>query len=224
MIPAKSTSRFVLRLGLIYGILSIPWPGVRSGYTALFQTIGNSTIQDYGGIAAVTFRPPPTPQARWDTEIHVRPLGSVKNWHLEMSAHGWGYLPVIAFVALALAWPVPFRAQWFRFVLGLLFVQVFVLVRILIAIHYTLHWGGAIKMGQNGSQFLTLLFESISASPVATFVVPACIWLALIVGPQLRVIPSTTEKSISSEPSAKASYPSTTKTASPTRTVPPTRT
>lgn len=184
MIPVRSASRFVLLLSLLYVALVIPWPGIHSGYVSLFHKVGAVLLPTYGDVARVSFRPPPSPQQRWDTEIHVQPFNSAETWHLEMSARGWGYLPTIAFVALTLASPVTLRTKGIWLLIGLTLVHLFIFARVLIAVHFTLHWGGAIPMSPTASQALKLLFESVSASPVATFLAPAIIWLGCVAAHQ----------------------------------------
>lgn len=180
MFPGRSVGRFLLRLALIYTLLVIPWPGVHAGYVSLFQTVGNALLSSYGNVAAVSFRPPPKPQASWDTAIHVRPLGGTESWHLELSARGWAYLPTIALVSLVVASAVPIRTRCVWLVVGLGVVQLFIVVRVLIAIHYALLWGGALHATPFWRRGYELLFQSVSASPVATFVLPALVWLTFL--------------------------------------------
>jgi len=165
---------------LIYLVLAIPWPGLTSAYTGLFQSVGNVMLPTYGNVAYVSFRPPPAPQARWDTEIHVRPFNRTDAWHLEMSARGWSYLPTIAFASLVLASPIGIRTRLAWLILGLFVVHLFIVVRVLIAVHYTLYSGGAIEMSSWASRMWKLLFESVSASTVVTFLTPTMIWLACV--------------------------------------------
>lgn len=176
--PAPSTAlRFALRLLLVYGLFITPWPGLKSGYGSLFRTCGNGLLHASGFRGIVEFRPPTEYHVDWDVEMHMKNPKTQERWHVEYSSRGWGYLPTAAFVALILATPLAWSRRWIALTMGLVFVHLFIALRVGSVLLYGMYWGGAIQLGEVQAKAAYVMLEGFSNSPVATFVVPVVIWL-----------------------------------------------
>ena len=176
--PAPSTARrFALRLLLVYGLLIIPWPGLKSGYGSLFRTSGNGLLHAFGFRGIVELRPPAEEHAAWDIEMHMKNLKTRERWHVEYSSRGWGYLPTAAIVALILATPLAWSRRWIALAAGLVLVHLFIATRIAAVILYGMYYGGAIKLSEMQAKAAEVVLHGFANSPVTTFVVPVVIWL-----------------------------------------------
>lgn len=176
--PALSPAwRFSLRLLLVYGLLVIPWPGLKSGYGSLFRTCGNESLQALGFRGIVEFRPPAEYHAAWDIEMHMKNPSTRQQWFVEYSSRGWGYLPMAAIVALIVATPLAWSRRWISLAAGLVLVHLFIALRIAAVVLYGMYWGGAIQLGEMQAKAAEVVLHGFSNSPVTTFVAPVVIWL-----------------------------------------------
>ncbi len=176
--PAPSTARrFALRLLLVYGLLIIPWPGLKSGYGSLFRTCSNGLFQAVGLRSIVELRAPAKEHAAWDVEMHMKNPRKPGRWHVEYSSRGWGYLPMAAIVALIVATPLAWSRRWMALAAGLVLVHLFIALRIAVVFLYGMYWGGAIRLSSAVAKAAEIALHGFSNSPVATFVVPVVIWL-----------------------------------------------
>lgn len=176
--PSPSTAmRFALRLLLVYGLLIIPWPGLKSGYGSVFRTCGNGLVQPLGLGGMVEFRPPPEKHAAWDVEMHMKNPKTRKQWHVEYSSRGWAYLPTAAIVALIVATPLAWSRRWIALTAGLVLVHLFIVLRVAVLLFYAMYYGGVIQLSELQAKAAEGVLEGFSNSPVATFVVPVIIWL-----------------------------------------------
>ncbi len=177
MIAHSPVGRFAIRLVLVYGLLIVPWPGLKEGYGTLFRSCGDSLFGSFGSQGVVSFRAPPTKHAAWDTVAHFRKRGNASGWKLEFSAWSWGYLPTAAVVALVFATPAPWKRRWRAMLLALGLVQVFVVLRVAVMLFYSFQWESLFVMSPFWGKFLEWICAAFSTSPVTSFFVPVVIWL-----------------------------------------------
>lgn len=171
---------FVVRLVVLYALLIIPWPGVTDGYARGFHLIGNLVFQNHWEDSRVSFEPPPVFHAAWDTEIHVRRLDTGVGWHTELSSRHWGFVPTAAVLALIGAIAIPWRRLFGALLAGLLLTYAFILFRVWVVILYSIEWSQARTARNVRQSVLKFLCDSLSASPIESFVVPVFIWLILM--------------------------------------------
>ncbi len=190
--------RFTLTFCLLYALLAIPWPGVQKTYSSLYRRLGNALFDPFGkrGVDAsgnsvklgrVRFEEAAQPDRTSDTIISTKLRGSRYLGDSEHSPRMSGYLPTVEFIALALATPVAWRRRLVGLAVGTTLVQVFILLRIWIALTY---WFSTPETPWRMYELrplvwktLSLAHEAINVAPVASFAVPAVLWLMLLFRP-----------------------------------------
>jgi len=198
MLPRNPIWRFTLAFCALYALFAVPWPGVQEAYSSLYRRVGNALFDPYGKrdvneagesvrLGRVEFHEAPTPDRTSDTIISTRLRGSRYIGDAEHSPRMSGYLPTVEFLALALATPVAWRRRLVGLVVGTALVQVFVALRIWIALTYWFstpdtpwrmyEWRPSVWKA------LSLAQEAINVAPVASFAVPALLWLILLFRP-----------------------------------------
>ena len=130
---------FVLRFGLIYGLLIAPWPGAKPVYSDYLQSLGRMALAD-DGPRMLQFQPLTDPDHKWpsnyDTSIYVsnRELldndGKAKTFMLVVDAWQMGWTPTAFFLALTLATPVSWRRRLWTLFWGGLCIHGFVLLTV----------------------------------------------------------------------------------------------
>ena len=128
---------FVLRFGLIYGLLIAPWPGAKQVYSAYFQSLGRLVLAD-DGPRILHFQPLADPEHKWpsnlDTAIYLSNRfmldaeGKAKTFMLTVDAWQMGWTPTAFFLSLTLATPVSWRRRLWALVWGGLLIHGFVLL------------------------------------------------------------------------------------------------
>ena len=180
MWPRKPFAGFVIRLLMIYGVLCIPWPGVRRGYAALYRSAGNFLFGSFGSEGVVRLRPAHTGQGRFDSEIQVHKRGSPSTGTIPHESIMTGYLPMAETIALVLATPIPWRRRWKALLYGVLLVNGFVALRMCIRLLYWFSveqpWA-LYKPGLFWNKVLARVYEFIAVAPTCTFLVPVLIWI-----------------------------------------------
>lgn len=130
-------SGFFCRLILIYGLLIVPWPGLREGYSTAYRAVGNVLFGSFGSDGLVRFEPLPDDKSRDDTMIVIKnrrvPGGQVSHPH---NTQLRAYLPTATAVALILATPIPWRRRWKAALLGWMLINGVVAMRMLIVLLY----------------------------------------------------------------------------------------
>jgi len=172
--------RFAIRLVVIYVLLVMPWPGVGSGFSALYRSAINSLAWVLGLGDHLHVSVPPDQHPRGDAELATINPATGQRLRIEHGSRDWGYMPLAASLALVLAvpapWPRRLRAAVFLTVLTLLSVA----LRIAIAALYGLGSVGVINLGEAMRKGIGQVMLAFSATPVNSFVVPIMLWLLVL--------------------------------------------
>jgi len=229
MLPRNPIWRFILVFCALYAVFAIiPWPGVQEAYSSWYRRVGNALFDPFGKrvlnasgesvqLGRVEFRESSTKNRTSDTVIWHYLRRSQDVGAVEHSPRLTGYLPTVEFAALALATPVAWRRRVNGLLAGLALVHGFILLRVWISIRYTFSEPGTYWQMYEPGAFLWAVLrncqEAINVAPVASFAVPALLWLILLFRPAdwsealgvllpgLSVDDSVTEKS---EPSGSS--------------------
>lgn len=122
-----------------------------------------------------------------DTIISTKLRGSRYIGDAEHSPRLSGYLPTVEFIALALATPIAWRRRLVGLAIGAALVQVFVTLRIWIALTYWFSTPDTpwrmYELRPLVWKTLSLAQEAINVAPVASFAVPALLWLIVLFRP-----------------------------------------
>ncbi len=190
--------RFALTFCVLYALLAMPWPGVQETYSSLYRRAANALFDPFGkrGVDAsgnsvklgrVSFEEAGQPSRTSDTIISTKLRGSRYIGDSEHSPRLSGYLPTVEFIALALATPIAWRRKLVGLAVGTALVQLFVALRMWIALTY---WFSTPETPWRMYEWrplvwktLSLAHEAINVAPVASFAVPALLWLMLLFRP-----------------------------------------
>jgi len=194
-----SFSRFMVFALLLYALFMIPWPGVRSGYEAVFRGLGNVTFSrfwfwpqsgvrfiDLKGIKPGDLAPgaPELPRTdAFDTLMELRTRGASQVGYMRTSARYAGYLPIALFLALFVATPMAGRRKFGALLLGLALVHGFILLRLTLTLlaggfaaeksfaifHPNPFWHGVLTRSEN----------VLADNPTMSYVAPALIWFVV---------------------------------------------
>ncbi len=177
MFPAKRVWGFVVRLLLFYGLLIAPWPGLRDAYAAFFRACGNQLFSSFGSQGVVRFQPPSKPNTAWDTEVLLKSRQQGSSWLMGYQSRHSGYLPTVGLIALALASPITWRRRWQVLVWGLIFVNVFIALRVAVSLVYQFRHVGLYVFRPLYDRAITVIYEAVSVSILTSCVVPVLIWI-----------------------------------------------
>ena len=181
MLSVKQTYGFFVRLVLLYGLLAVPWPGLRAIYAAGYRAVGNALFGSFGRDGAVRFRPLTQGREQADTAIDLanrrRTQSTATMGH---SARLIGYLPTAEVVALILATPIAWRRRWKALLWGLLLVHGLIALRVTILLLYGFSSDQPCALYSPGPFWSDVLTKAYSLGAVwvsFTFVAPIFIWL-----------------------------------------------
>ncbi len=177
MFPARRIAGFVVRSLLFYGLLIVPWPGLMDAYSAFFRACGNQLFKSFGSQGAVSFRPPSTPDAAWDTEVLLKNRQRSSSWLMAYDTRRSGYLPTAALIALTLASPITWRRRGQALVWGLILVNVFIAVRVAVSLVYQFRNVDLYVFRPFWDRAITITYEAVSVSILTSCLVPVLIWM-----------------------------------------------
>lgn len=195
--PKRLVGSFLLAI-VFFGVLMAPWPGLERTYARFFQAGGNGIFVRFWfwGDGVTRFRdlhnlkpgvlPPGSPELRptrnRDTLIEMRSRSAPGEiGFLRTSSRLIGYNPIAATIALILATPLPWRRRLRSLLWGLVWVHVFIVVRVSV-------WLAALGFGAPGKGYALfspgpfiarMLDHSVTVlheDPTVSFLVPTLIW------------------------------------------------
>lgn len=147
MLRTKRVIMFVGGVLVLFVVLSLPWPGVRSAYMAAFRSAANALIKEHvfgrGGRAG--FLPPEDGDdasaqgsSPWHARVLVANMNTGTGKRIELSIRNHGYVPMAALLALVALTPLPWWRRLLSLVAGLAILHVLIFVRMLLPIIATL--------------------------------------------------------------------------------------
>jgi len=182
MPPTKPLVRAIVVFSIVFGLLSVPWPGWQEGYSKAFRWAGNTAFGTFGDKGLVKFLPAQRVNRTADTEITTKIEGSRYTGVDEVSPRLMGYLPTVELLALIVASAVTWGRRLLALLSGLLLVHTFFYFRlwILIRVYFSSDnpWR-QYNPGPNTLAVLKHINEVINISPTTSFVVPVLIWIAV---------------------------------------------
>lgn len=170
---------------LVYMLLTIPWPGLRSNYVYAFEKGGGHLVNTLGWQSQVRIRAIPGESARYDSRIILGDLPA-KRQLLFQPCDAWsmGYRPLAILLSLVAAMRLSLAKKLKRLIPALLLLSLYVALRLCVVISHGWHAREAsLEFASSAGvpdfllpQGLTsALFYSIHHSPMS-FIIPAAIW------------------------------------------------
>lgn len=178
---------FVVRFGLLFGLLTTPWPGLHDGFGCAFRTATGILLSAALPGHAVWVKP--AAQAKYrsaDTEILVtdsegmRSDGTAPTTVLLLNGRSLGWMPNVMWLALVGATPIPWRSRGRGLVGGMAIVNGFVLATTLILVAQAVRaeswpgWCAAVLVGAD---------RALSQNLWSSFVLPALVWIVWLLLP-----------------------------------------
>jgi hypothetical protein len=176
----RQVGGFFLRLLLVYGFFSVPWPGVEAGYATLFRGGGNLILREFGSRGLVHFQPLQPPERWWDTEMRLSIRNQAGSKGVRFSSRYGGYMPTAVVVAFILSTSLPWARRLWALLWGVVLVNLFVLGRVVLLLLFAFRGdphGGLYVLSPGVAKALAVTVDFVSVSPVISCVVPAIIWM-----------------------------------------------
>jgi len=179
MFHAKLIAGFLGRFILVFVLLMAPWPGLKDGYAAFYRAAGNSLFTRFGDDGRVHFRSSTRPDPDRNLEVVL------KNWrtgseYVFAGTSAKGYNPTAFVVALILATPIPWRRRLRALLWGLVSVNVYVALRILLFLVVAFSGDNALALftpGPLGQGILDYLNWVVVESFAGALLLPLPIWI-----------------------------------------------
>jgi hypothetical protein len=196
MRPPEHFGRFMLTAVLVYAALMVPWPGLASGYRAIFRCGGNTLFARFwfwpqagvrfldlyhlkpGDLAPGAPSLPSTDA--FDLAMELKTRGVPQVGYLRTSSRYVGYGTTALLVALIVATPIPWRRRGWALLWGLLLSHAFIALRLTLTLlaggfaadkAYAIFHPGPFWRGA-----LTRMDSVLADNPAVSFVVPTFIW------------------------------------------------
>lgn len=178
MLPPKQIAARFCLVGLLYGLMVLPWPGVRAGYAAFFRAGGNGIYPSLIPGGTVKLHPLREPKGQLDTVMVLRNLRSSKERRFMTSSQKPGYLSTALVVALVLATPLPWRRRLWALLWGLILVTGFVACVTFVIVLYPFRAGGLALFGPPApwDSVLAVCYTVATSSVVTWFIAPIFLW------------------------------------------------
>jgi hypothetical protein len=184
--PAKRLLGFLARFALIAGILVLPWPGVKEGYAHVLRQTGQWLAGRDNPKWFVLFERNPDPHL--DTLIYLgnrKQLAAdstIPTARIRFTSRYVGYLPTALLAALVLATPLPLKRRMCALGLGLLLMQLFLGLLILIMIFNQCSYFptmGLIQLGSFQEQVVRSVYDIFVRHLGARMTVPVLVWILI---------------------------------------------
>jgi hypothetical protein len=163
--------------------------GTTGFYLPLFHAVGNTFFHRFGSGRIAHFDPLDDPRNMLDTRVAIGTDATgtpIYRSQLNINAVREGYAPTAVLVALVLATPIPWPRRWRALAVGLLAVQAFVMLRVVVAVLYgfsRLRVGDQrlLEVGSLGTAVLRRADQVVAGDLHLTYVAPFLIWLVVVV-------------------------------------------
>ena len=183
MLPAKRLVLSFFMFVLFYGLLAAPWPGLQACYSAASRAVNNALFGRFGSKGIVRFDPRPSDRKHADTSVTIARRGRDEGIIMPHSPRLRGYLPTAALIALIATTPVSWSRRWRALIWGLLWVNGFILLKVVIALLHVFDGTDPWCLYALSPLFSRVLYgtyEVIVRSGSMSFIVSILIWLLVM--------------------------------------------
>ena len=180
---ALTVARSFLIFVLCFGLFMWPWPGLNHAYGRFFRGMAVFFLPAVGTHGRCEYIPVGLEGSASDIKINlINKRTGVGVAHNVLSSRYFGYVPTALVAALVLASPIGWRRRGWAMLWGMLGINVFVLLKLLVLVLYEF-------AGLSGYQDLMLFSPGrvtayalafahlvLIASPAGGFVIPIVVW------------------------------------------------
>ena len=175
--------RFFIFAFLSYGIMSIPSKAVDNQYGKFYRSLSGFIFNKFSSSAVYVFQKTEKPDYSM-IMIGNRDLvskgGQVQGIQDEFSTRTRGYLPIIILISLIIASPVKIKRKFLAFLLGILLITIWVLIKQWVYNLYLISGSPMLKLGdfsETGRKVLGYLYQGIVISLTPSFTISVIVWL-----------------------------------------------
>ncbi len=166
---------------VVFGLLMIPWSGVRTAYASALRGSANLFLSWLGPVGRCRFVPHPGSTGAMDTNIELTNLRTRETSirPRTIGSRHMGYIPTAFVAALMIATPVSLRRKTWALLWGLLAAHVFVMLRLAITVLRDFTLPGDMALFSPGPLTDTLIqigFVVFAGTQIGGFIVPILIW------------------------------------------------
>ena len=180
--PLRAALRFCLLALGVFVVADLAWPIVGGAYAWTYRATGEALFGTFGSRGFVRLQAKSVPEGFLDTETVLGKRGVRSTVVVSQSSLVLGYLPTAELVALVLASPIPWSRKWRSMALGLLAIQAFIAVRLLLTVVHQYSLAGPVRLFDPGpfwSSVLAIARQTICVSPTFSFVLPVFVWIVV---------------------------------------------
>ena len=166
------------RFGLYWGVLVLAWPLFAPLFRPLYCAVGNLALDH--GQARASFEVTEKIDGDHDVDITLRKAGTKVTAKMYTSSRLSGYLPLISFVAFCLATPVPWKRRQKALLWGLVFIALFILLRMWVPIRRDFSNPNELQVYDPGALmrwWVGILERAFVNAPASWFIVPIFVWV-----------------------------------------------
>ena len=179
----------VTRFIVIFGLLTLPWPGWNEIYSGYFQALGQAAFSRQDDPRIVLFQPHHVKHgfSSLDTRLTLgnRALVDADGKGLaemtDLDTRSLGWLPTALTMALILATPVPWRQRAWALLWGLLLVHAFILFSLQVWIWNQSPALSLIDLSPFSKTIVDDLQYTLITQMGASFSVPIVIWILVAI-------------------------------------------
>ncbi len=179
-IPTKRIAIFALRIASVWLAFALAWPLLAPMYRPFYCAVGNLVFDN--GKASAEFSVAEDVKGDHDIDIRLEKRGSGVWGEAGHSSRLSGYLPTITLITFILATPISWERKRRALLWGLLFVTLYVLLRMWIPIRRDFSNPDALQVyapGALGRQLIGISERSLVNAPASWFIVPIFIWVGV---------------------------------------------
>ena len=180
MLSAKRIAGFFFGFTVIFALLMAPWPGLDEAHAGLLRVAGNVLFARFGSDGVVQFRSLSAPAPGHELEVALSNLRSGVAYVFPFSSRKQGYKPTAFVLALTLATPIPWSRRWRTVLWGLLWVNVYVLLRVTVFLFAAFSGDAQLapfSLGAIGTKVLVYVHWVVVASFAGSLILPLVIWV-----------------------------------------------
>jgi hypothetical protein len=176
----------------LYGVLIVPWPGVRDLYASYFRGFNGALLSKNNGNQLVRFEKA-APPAALDTAIEVAGRadrdadGRLHGLMLAMDSRGVGWIPTALALALILSTPVPWRRRIKALAPGMAAVHAYIVVTVWIFVWNESNGAGVRAASMQMPVWHRItdgLEEALVTQVGASVVIPVVVWFFVMFSKQ----------------------------------------
>jgi len=191
MFQLKHLLRFLLFFAISYVALLILGMSLESQYATAYRGLGKKLFQDIGEKGLVQFYPHQEDSGyKLSTKAVVfnkdqvraaRQGGQATVKGAEVFVSSWynGLLPMIILLSLIFASPVPWKRKLLAFLLGLVFLYLFIYYKLYLSIKFECLQNEWLNLPVSNSGWVRSAHDIFVANIETTFIIPVFIWIAV---------------------------------------------